>query len=243
MSALASNWYRIADLKPRLRAHAQIHRQRLRGETWYVLQDHQSGTFFRVSPAANMMLRCMDGRRTMQQIWEVAGKRLGPDRPSQDETVQLLVKLHRADLLHGELPPDMGELEHRAQKQHQRRLVNWLRSPLAMRFPLFDPDRFLDRTMPFVRPLFSKVGFAAWIVLVAIGAVLAAMHWPGLTENVSDRIFSAQNVILVAALFPIIKALHELGHAYATKAGGGEVHELGFMMLVALPVPYVDRSP
>jgi putative peptide zinc metalloprotease protein len=59
---------------------------------------------------------------------------------------------------------------------------------------------------------------------------------------VSDRIFSAQNVILVAALFPVIKALHELGHAYATKAGGGEVHELGFMMLVALPVPYVDAS-
>jgi putative peptide zinc metalloprotease protein len=242
VSGLASNWYRIADLKPRLRAHAQIHRQRSRGETWYVLQDHQSGQFFRVSPAANLMLCCMDGRRTMQQIWEIAGKRLGPDRPSQDDTVQLLIKLHRADLLHGELPPDMGELEHRAQRQHQRRVLNWLRSPLAMRFPLFDPDRFLDRTMPFVRPLFSKIGFAAWIVLVAIGAVLAAMHWPALTENVSDRVFSAQNVILVAVLFPIIKALHELGHAYATKAGGGEVHELGFMMLVALPVPYVDAS-
>jgi putative peptide zinc metalloprotease protein len=82
----------------------------------------------------------------------------------------------------------MGELEHRAQRQHQRRVLNWLRSPLAMRFPLFDPDRFLDRTMPFVRPLLSKIGFAAWIVLVAIGAVLAAMHWPALTENVSDRV-------------------------------------------------------
>ena len=75
--ALASTWYRISAMRPRLRAHAQIHRQVYRGETWYILQDHQSGLFFRVSPAANLMLCCMDGRRTMQQILDIAGKRFG----------------------------------------------------------------------------------------------------------------------------------------------------------------------
>ena len=81
-TAFANSWYRIADMKPRLRAHAQIHRQRYRGETWYVLQDHQSGQFFRVSAAANLMLCFMDGRRTMQQIWDIAAKRFGAERPS-----------------------------------------------------------------------------------------------------------------------------------------------------------------
>ena len=84
-SAFASNWYRIADMKPRLRAHAQIHRQRYRGETWYVLQDHQSGQFFRISPSANFMLCFMDGRRTMQQIYDISAKRFGgAERPTQD---------------------------------------------------------------------------------------------------------------------------------------------------------------
>src|SRR5262245_35302432 len=153
--ALASNWYRIAELKPRLRAHAQIHRQQYRGEIWYVLQDHQSGLFFRISPAANLMLCCMDGRRTMQQIWDIAAERFGAERPTQEEAVQLLIKLHRADLLHGELPPDMAELERRSERQRHNRLLVWLRSPMAMRMPLFDPDRFLDRTLDLVRPLFS----------------------------------------------------------------------------------------
>lgn len=240
--ALASTWYRIAAMRPRLRAHAQIHRQVYRGETWYILQDHQSGVFFRVSPAANLMLCCMDGRRTMQQILDIAGKRFGADRPTQDDAVQLLIKLYRADLLHGEMPPDMAELERRSERHRHHSLLTWIRSPMAMRFPLFDPDRFLDRTMPFVRPLFTTAGFVAWLVLVMFGAVLAAMHWPELTENVSDRVFTAQSAILVVVLFPIIKALHELGHAYMAKAGGAEVHELGVMLIVFLPVPYVDAS-
>ncbi|MFO1100575.1 MAG: peptidase M50 [Xanthobacteraceae bacterium] len=240
--ALASTWYRISAMRPRLRAHAQIHRQVYRGETWYILQDHQSGLFFRVSPAANLMLCCMDGRRTMQQILDIAGKRFGADRPTQDDAVQLLIKLYRADLLHGEMPPDMAELERRSERHRHHGLLTWIRSPMAMRFPLFDPDRFLDRTMPLVRPLFTTAGFVAWLLLVLFGAVLAAMHWPELTENVSDRVFTAQSAILVVVLFPIIKALHELGHAYMAKAGGAEVHELGVMLIVFLPVPYVDAS-
>jgi putative peptide zinc metalloprotease protein len=241
-TVLGSSWYRIAEAKPRLRAHAEIHRQRYRGETWYVLQDHQSGLYFRISPAANLMLSLMDGRRSVQEIADIAGERFAAERPSQDEIAQLLIKLHHADLLHGESLPNMGEIERRADRHSQRSLVAWLRSPLAMRFPLLDPDRFLDRTMPVVRPLFTVFGFVLWLALVSAGAVLAAMHWPELTANVSDRVFAAQNVVIFTLTYPVIKAFHELGHAYATKAGGGGVHELGFMMLVLLPVPYVDAS-
>jgi putative peptide zinc metalloprotease protein len=43
-------------------------------------------------------------------------------------------------------------------------------------------------------------------------------------------------------VFPAIKALHELGHATAAKAGGGEVHDIGIVVLVLLPVPYVEAS-
>jgi len=47
---------------------------------------------------------------------------------------------------------------------------------------------------------------------------------------------------LLLVTYPIVKALHELGHAYALKHWGGEVHELGIMFLVFMPVPYVDAS-
>ena len=50
------------------------------------------------------------------------------------------------------------------------------------------------------------------------------------------------NLVVIYFAFPFIKALHELGHATAIKAGGGEVHDLGVIVLVMLPVPYVEAS-
>ena len=60
--------------------------------------------------------------------------------------------------------------------------------------------------------------------------------------NLSDRMLEVDNLLLLALVFPLIKALHELGHATATRAGGGEVHDMGVMLLVLMPVPYVDAS-
>ncbi|HLH94455.1 MAG TPA: peptidase M50 [Xanthobacteraceae bacterium] len=243
MASLFSNsWYRVAELKPRLRAHAQMHRHTFRGQIWYVLQDHQTGRFFRVSPAANRMLCLMDGRRSLREIWDIAGERASEDPPTQDETIQLLAQLHAADLLQGELPPDIGEIAERSQQSDRRRLIQRLRNPMALRLPLFDPDRLLDWTLPAVRPLFSIAGFACWLTLVAVGAVLAMLNWSELVSNVADRVLVAQNIALIALVYPIMKALHEAGHAYATKVWGGEVHEVGVMLLVFIPVPYVDAS-
>ena len=40
----------------------------------------------------------------------------------------------------------------------------------------------------------------------------------------------------------MLKLAHEFGHACATRAWGGEVHEMGVMLLVLMPIPYVDAS-
>ncbi len=51
-----------------------------------------------------------------------------------------------------------------------------------------------------------------------------------------------ENLILIFLVFPVLKLFHEFGHAYATKAFGGEVHEMGVMMIVFTPIPYVDAT-
>ncbi len=241
-SLFSSSWYRVSGLKPRVRSHTIIHRQVFRGKVWYVLQDPQSGRFHSLSELANLMVCLMDGRRTVQDIWDAAGRQSSDDPPTQDETIQLLAQLHNSDLLQGEFPPDFDEMAHRAETANQRRLVQQLRNPMAVRVPLFDPNRFLDKTLPLVRPLFTTAGFIAWLALVLTGVVLAALHWPELTSDVSDRVLTAENVAVIMAVYPIVKSLHELGHAYATKIWGGEVHEVGFMLLVFIPVLYVDAS-
>jgi putative peptide zinc metalloprotease protein len=236
------SWYRVAALKPRIRAHARILRQSFRGEIWYVLQDQVAERSHRFSPAAYHFIGLMDGERTVQDLWEASAQSLGDAAPTQEEVIRLLGQLHAADALLADVPPDSLEVFRRYQR-HERML--WKRrlwTPLALRFPLFDPDRFLRRTLPWVEPLFGWFGLLLWLAVVGTGAVLAAAHWTDLTEDITDRVLDPGNLVLLWFVYPAVKALHELGHAYATRKWGGEVHEIGIMLLVLTPVPYVDAS-
>jgi putative peptide zinc metalloprotease protein len=241
-SLFSPSWYRVAALKPRLRSHAEIHRHHYRGELWYVLQDHSSGRYHRFTPGAYLLIGLMDGKRTVEEIWEAGRSRLGEDAPTQEEMIRLLSQLHAVDALQSDVAPDTAELLKRFEKQQYRKLKQNLRSPLFMRFPLLDPERFLVRFLPLVRPFFSWLGALLWLAVVGTAVFLAGVHWPELTKNITDRVLAPENLVLLWLTFPFVKALHEFGHAFATKVWGGEVHEMGIMLLVLTPIPYMDAS-
>jgi putative peptide zinc metalloprotease protein len=236
------SWYRVAELRPRLRSHVRIHRHHYRGELWYVLEDRVSRRMHRFNPTAYYLIGLMDGYRTVQEIWDSAAAKFGDDAPTQDEAIRLLGQLHAAEVLQSEVTPDVAELLRRARKSKPRLWLQNLKSPLAMRFPLIDPDRFLERWLPWFRPLFGWGGALLWLIVVGTAVFAAASHWEVLTEDFSDRVLAPQNLLLMWLTFPVVKLLHEFGHACATKAWGGEVHEMGIMFLVLMPIPYMDAS-
>lgn len=236
------SWYRVASLAPRLRSHAKLHRHQYRGQTWYVLQDRSNERFHRFSPSAYTFIGLMDGKRSVQDLWELCSTKLGDDAPTQPEVVQLLSQLHAADMLHCDIPPDTAELLARHEKQRRRKWQRRLMNVFAWQFPLFDPERFLQRFVPFVRPFFSWWGAVLWCLIVGPAVLVGSVHWSDLTADFMDRLTTPQNLMLLWLLFPVIKALHEFGHAFAVKVFGGEVHDMGIMLLVFSPVPYVDAS-
>lgn len=232
--ALDARWHRVADLAPRVRAHATVHRHVARGQVWYVLQDNQSGRYFQISPAANMVLCLMDGRRTMAEIWDRVAATLGAARPTREEALRLLIQLYQSDLLLTELPPDMTELARRAKRQDRARWRSWFGSPMAMRFPLLDPDRFLTATLPMARPFFSRAGFAVWLALVVVGVVLAGANWAELTTNVSDRVFSTYNVLMLLVFYPVPYVDASASSGFADRWSRIVVSAVGIMVEVAL---------
>ena len=101
--------------------------------------------------------------------------------------IRLLGQLHSADALLADVTPDSMEVFRRHERQQRAEWRRRLWTPLALRFPIFDPDRFLERTLPFVQPLFGWFGALLWLAVVGAGAVLAAVHWTDLTKDVVDR--------------------------------------------------------
>ena len=214
----STSWYRVEALKPRLRSHAKLHRHHYRGQLWYVLEDTANLRFHRFTPTAYKVLALMDGHRTVQEIWDRACETLQDDVPTQDQTIQLLGQLHAADVLQCDVPPDTAEALERYEKRRRRKWLSQVMNPLFWRFPLFDPERLLERLIPFVRPLFSKWFAVVWTAVVATGVALACMHWSDLTENIVDRVMATQNLVLLFFIFPIFKGLHEFGHSTAPLA-------------------------
>jgi putative peptide zinc metalloprotease protein len=231
----------VANLRPRLRGHVRIHRHHYRGERWYVLEDRLSRRTHRFNPVAHLVIGLMDGRRSVQELWDAAMARFGDDAPTQDELIRLLGQLHSADVLQVEVAPDVAELLRRAEQVRRRNLLQKL-SPLSLRIPLVDPDRFLERWLHVYRPLFGWGGALLWLAVVGAALILTAGHWRELTEDITDRVLAPHNLLVLILTFPLVKLLHEMGHACATRAWGGEVHEMGVMFLVFMPVPYVDAS-
>lgn len=241
MSLYSTYWYRVEQIKPLLRPHTRLFRHFYRGQTWYVLQDPSSNRQHRFNKIAYYLISRMNGRRTVAEIWNNANETLGDDAPTQDEIIQLLGELHAADVMQSDIPPDTSELFQR-QEKHRAKWKQRLTNPFALRFPLVDPDQFLERWQHLVQPFICRIGLVVWLLIVGSAFVLAVLNWPELTRNMADRILRPENLLVLWLVYPLVKLLHELAHAFVTKIWGGEVHEMGIMLLALTPIPYVEAS-
>ena len=63
---LSPEWFRVRDLRVKLRSHITVHRHRYRGTAWYVIHDELSGRQYRFTPAVYLFIGLMDG---LQSQW------------------------------------------------------------------------------------------------------------------------------------------------------------------------------
>ena len=243
LQALGStHWWRVAALRPRLRGHVRIHRHAYRGRPWFVIEDRLAGKYYRFNLPVYRLIDLFDGRNTLQTIWDRLSAQTGSELPTQDEIVQVLGQLHQADLLQVAVTPDLAELLQRRGQQRKRQFMSRWLNPMSLRWRLLDPDRLLSRMARALGPLLGWPVVLLWLAVVLPALALVPGHWPDLTENFGEQLLATDNLLLLALVFPLLKVAHELAHGLAVRRLGGEVHEMGLMLLVFYPVPYVDAS-
>ncbi len=209
------------------------------------MRDPAGNQFHRLSDAAYRFVGLLDGRRSVEEAWDLVGGQLADDAPTQPEVIQVLSQLYAANLLETNITPDAMVLLRRHKKLVQQKMQNRLMNVLFPRIRLWDPDRFLCRWMPVARLLFSKLGAMIWLVVVGLALATVLPQWDELKTAASNSLdfqHNFENIFLLYGTFVVIKLIHELGHAFACRRFGGECHELGIMLLVLVPTPYVDAS-
>lgn len=241
------SWYRVALLRPQLAATTQVHRQHFRGQVWYVVQDEASNSFFRLNESAYYFAGLLNGQRNVSDTWQLCNEQLGDHAPTQGEVIQLLGQMYTANLLRCNLTPDAEGLFKRYRSRKRREIQSYLTNLLFIRFPLLDPDQFLDRWVSMFGKIFSLPGVICWLVIIAAGLFFLAGKTSDLLSPAAG-ILNPSNLLPLYLSFAVIKVIHEFGHAFACKhfgrqsGTGGEIHVMGLMLLVFTPVPYVDAS-
>jgi putative peptide zinc metalloprotease protein len=259
-SLFSEHWHVVRFLRPSLREGVQALPRRLRGRDWVLLHDPVTQKFLRITPEVWHVLKLMNGKRTLDEIWEGAysdtphpqdaisaaaksnTSSSTPSTISQHELVQLLGQLYANDLLQTQVSPDAEEVFQRFKKQRFAKIKQTFLNPISIKIPLFYPDAWFTNLAGLARVIFSWQVLILWLIIVVPAGVLALQNWNALTNNLSDRVLSASNLALLWFIYPVVKAIHEWAHGMAVKAWGGTVREMGLMFLIFTPVPYVDAT-
>jgi putative peptide zinc metalloprotease protein len=231
-------WYRLAGLSPRLSPQVRVRRQCLRGERWVLLADPISGRSVRLNAAAYAIAGRLDGRHSMQALWDWQLAH-SADPATQDELIDLLAQLREVALVQFDRPADfdvlLPHLERVSRPKGRGNLLAW-------RVPLANPTAWLDRLQPLQRPLFSRAALAIWALAVGLLLVLALQHAPTLWAHGQQWMATPRFALLAALLYVPVKLVHELAHGLAVRRWGGTVREAGVTLMMLMPVPYVDAS-
>ena len=235
-------WQAIAQQRLALHRHVSLSTHVYRGEPWVVALDEASGVSHRFSAAAWRIAALLDGRHTLAEVLAAARRSPGGEQLGEGEVVDLLTRLQRAELLNITRSAPRALLTGRmSARRRARAMLRW-RGPVSVRVPLVDPDRWLAGPAAWLAPWWSRGLLAAFGLVVTAAVAAALANATAIAEQWQAQASDPRVWIALLLAYPLIKALHEIGHALAIKTFGGAVHEMGVMFIAFLPLPYVEAS-
>ncbi len=206
--------------------------------TWNIL-DPVRHQYFQIGWAAFQLLSQWHLGSAQKLIEVVSGSTTA--KVTQRDVTELLQFLYRHNLT---IEAPMGGskgLYAQAEQSKQHWLLKLLHSYLFFRIPLFNPDRFLQRTLPIVAPLYTKTALTVIVLLGIVGCVGIVRQWESFA-NTFLYFFSLQGMTAYMLGLLGIKILHELGHAYTAARYGCRVQTMGVGFLIMVPVLYTDTT-
>ena len=237
----SANWYRVSSLHPNLQPGTRIQRQMLGGEEWFIFTNPVTQTHFRLNRKAYELIARFDGKHSVDTLWRGLLRVAGDEAPTQDEVIAVLAQLLESGLiLFDNLPEGPMFQAHRAPVKRARRFSNL--NPFAFSVRLFDPANLLQALAPLQSVLFHPIFLCLLGAAIGWALIGAALDWSAIHAYATIHLLTPRALLLAWFAYPVMKALHELGHGLTVRHFGGNVGEVGVSFFMLLPSPYVDAS-
>ncbi|PWT87471.1 MAG: hypothetical protein C5B55_14720 [Blastocatellia bacterium] len=229
----------------RFRPDLKIIRQVQRGEVSFIVKDPVALKYFRFGTLEVSLFNLLDGSRDPGQVAATLSAETGVNLDG-DMVASFVEELKKKDLIERSGTEKSLVILERLRKQRQIKAetASEGRDTLYMRFPFYDPDELYNRIIKHIGFLWSREFFIFCLLLFSLAAIIIISNWTSVSSGLA-YLYSFQDkglrdiLMLVAVLFTVI-VLHENGHGLTCKRYGGEVHEIGFMLIYFMPAFYAN---
>jgi putative peptide zinc metalloprotease protein len=228
----------------RIRPDLGISPQRFEGRSYYVIKDPVSLRYYRFKEQEYFLLGLMDGKHTLDEAQKAFEDRFRPDRLTLEDLEHFGQQLLTAGLVQNESPGAGTLLFDRRKKRRKQELLQTFTNILYIKIPVIDPDRILTFMLRYLSWMFT-FWFLALSMIVMLSAVITVLlHFDTFIARLPSyhEFFNIKTVVYLWCALGVVKVIHEFGHGLSCKAFGGEVHEMGFLLLCLSPAMYCNVS-
>jgi len=240
----ASDLERRKKVRLRVRADLGIGTHRYEGRTYFVVKDPVSLRYYRFKEQEHFLITMMDGTHTLDQAQKAFEKRFRPERLTLEDLEQFGQQLLKAGLAQNESPAAGQQLYDQRKKRRRTEIMQAATNILYIKLPVFDPEKLLLAMLPWLRWMFTVTFLAASVAVMLSAILLVLTHFITFRDRLPayHEFFNWKSAAYLWASLGIVKVIHEFGHGLSCKAYGGEVHEMGFLILCLSPCMYCNVS-
>ena len=238
-SSILAKGLRRPKFRPDLRTGAQT----VLGEKSYVVNVPETNSYNRYGATEYELLTLCDGTRTASDV-AAAWNELHPDNQLGDaQVMEFLDSVEPGIWEQTTGEKNLAVLE-RIRDERKSRLDQ--SSMLYLTFKAWDPNRTLAKLDPYLGWMFTP-GFVMFSVLLFIASgYLLAGDWARVeSDTAALYTFAGKTAYDIWVFWILLLALggiHEFGHGLTCKHFGGEVHQMGFMLIYFTPAFYTDTT-
>jgi multidrug resistance efflux pump len=204
-----------------------------------VVKDPRTGQYFQLQEQEYFLLLLLDPGQTTGALRAAFEERFGEPLPEEDLDDFLKLLAEQGFLLPAsEQPEPAGAVgpptNDPAALLPRQSILHWRKN-------FFDPDRLFTWLAPRIWFFWTRA-----FLMTSAGSILFAvvLLWVerGQVVSTASNALRWETAVLVWLTLFVVTMLHEFAHGLTCKHHGGEVHEIGFLLLFFMPCFYCNVS-
>jgi putative peptide zinc metalloprotease protein len=229
--------------RPKFRTDLRISEQTFAGEKSYVIKVEETNSYNRYGPSEYELLTLCDGTRTRAEVAAAWNEHHPDDFLGEAEVLEFLDGVEPEVWEQSVGEKNLAVLE-RIRDDRKSRVDHT--NFLYISFKAWDPNKTLAKLDPYLSWMYTR-GFVFFSVALFIAAgYLVAGDWAQVQKDTASLYTfhdkTAFDIWIFWFLMLGLGAVHEFGHGLTCKHFGGDVHQMGFLLIYFTPAFYTDTT-